>query len=438
MHFSKKSLICFPLLFNLFITNAYAQDMQRVKTGIDTLCSPTMQGRGFVGNGDKIAANYLRNRFEEIGLKSFEESYFQFFKMDINTFPNKMRLKINGRKLKNGEDFIVNCISSKGKGKAKIIFLDTLIFENIKYQQKFLTQKLKNRILVFHTKYQSKMVELPLKVLDKIYAAKALIELKDKKLTASLSTRQLSNPIFEINAGKFDTLMLKKRKNEYVSVKKPSVKFKVDAILKKDYITQNLVGYLEGTAEPDSFIVFSAHYDHLGNHGKKVYFPGANDNASGISMLLELAHHYAKPENRLKYSIAFMAFGAEEAGLLGSRFYTQNPLFPLENIKFLLNVDLVGTGDEGATIVNGTIFKPEFNRLLQINQSKNYLPKINARGFAANSDHFYFTENKVKSFFLYTLGGITAYHDIYDRPETLPLTRYREVFSLIKDFIQSF
>jgi len=88
------------------------------------------------------------------------------------------------------------------------------------------------------------------------------------------------------------------------------------------------------------------------------------------------------------------------------------------------------------TVVNATLNPKEFSLLEDINKRKNYLPAIKKRGPAANSDHYFFTENDVPAFFFYTLGGISAYHDIYDRPKTLPLTRFKEVFLLITDFIR--
>ena len=94
---------------------------------------------------------------------------------------------------------------------------------------------------------------------------------------------------------------------------------RVDAQLQRNYPTQNLAAVVRGTIRPDSFLIVSAHYDHLGMMGPHVYFPGANDNASGVALLLELAAHYAKPENRPAYSVVFLLFGAEEAGLVGSR-----------------------------------------------------------------------------------------------------------------------
>src|SRR6185436_20631513 len=139
-----------------------------------------------------------------------------------------------------------------------------------------------------------------------------------------------------------------------------------------------------------------------------------------------------------KYSIVFMAFGAEEIGLLGSEYYTKHPLFPLSSIRFLLNMDIVGTGDEGIKVVNGSVHTNEFDKLVKLNDEHHYLKSVQVRGKAANSDHYFFTENEVPAFFIYTLGGISAYHDVFDRDETLPLTKFNNLELLLKDFISSF
>jgi Zn-dependent M28 family amino/carboxypeptidase len=166
--------------------------------------------------------------------------------------------------------------------------------------------------------------------------------------------------------------------------------------------------------------------------GNKTYFPGANDNASGISFLLSLAKYYAA--NPQPYTMAFICFAGEEAGLLGSKYFTEYPLLALQKIRFLINVDMVGTGETGITVVNATIHQKEFSLLNQLNDKNKYLKKINSRGKAANSDHYFFTEKDVPAFFIYTTGGISAYHDIYDRSKTLPLTEYQDLFKLFVDF----
>jgi len=98
-------------------------------------------------------------------------------------------------------------------------------------------------------------------------------------------------------------------------------------------------------------------------------------------------------------------------------------------------MDLMGTGSEGAMIVNGTVYKNHYSSLEKINDIKSYLPIIKKRGKAANSDHYWFSEKGVPSFFIYLMGGIKAYHDIHDISTTLPLTKFEDSFRLIRDFV---
>lgn len=419
-------LACLACLF--WHTALPAQDIARTRQNIDSLCSPAMHGRGYVSKGDRKAGDFIYKEFQKIGLLPFKANYYQFFKMAVNTFPNRVALQVGKTPLQVGKDFIISPISKAGKGKARIWLFDTLLLKDKSVQERFVQSDMRNRVSVLTEKQFQDILALPKKVIDKIYEGKAILQLQPKKLTASVAQEGLSNPYFEVGKARFDTIL----KPYLQAGKMPKAKFRLDAVWEKDYTSQNIIGYIQGTAETDSFLVFTAHYDHLGRMGKDCYFAGANDNAAGVAMLIELAHYFKA--NPPKYSVAFMAFGGEEIGLLGSKHYTEYPLFPLERIKFLVNLDLVGTGDEGATVVNGTIYKKQFNELLAINEKEKYLPKINARAQAANSDHYFFWLNRVPCFFIYGLGGITAYHDIYDRPETLPLTRFREIFSLVRDF----
>jgi aminopeptidase YwaD len=194
----------------------------------------------------------------------------------------------------------------------------------------------------------------------------------------------------------------------------------------------NVCGVVKGTIHPDSIIMITAHYDHLGGLGKDTYFPGANDNASGVSLLLNLARYYAK--NPQPYTIGFILFSGEEAGLVGSKYFTENPLINLNNIRFLTNTDLAGTGVDGITVVNATLFPKEFKMMQDINATNKYLVAVNPRGKAANSDHYWFTEKGIPSFFFYTLGGIKAYHDVFDVSATLPLNKHEDLFKLMIKF----
>lgn len=200
----------------------------------------------------------------------------------------------------------------------------------------------------------------------------------------------------------------------------------------KKFEARNICGMVKGNAVPDSFIFITAHYDHLGGLGADVFFPGANDNASGVSLLMNLAQYYAKHPQR--YSIGFLLFSGEEAGLKGSEYFTEHPTVDLKKIRFLTNTDLAGTGVDGITVVNASEFPAEFEMLKEVNSEKQLLKAINSRGKAANSDHYFFTEKGVPSFFFYTLGGISAYHDIFDRSETLPMNEHEDLFKLMLGF----
>jgi aminopeptidase YwaD len=365
-----------------------AQDLEFTKKIISNLTSEKYHGRGYVKNGSNKAGNFLEKQFQLIGLKTIDNRGFkQTFHFSVNTFPKQIQLFVEGKVLVAGRDFILNANSAPFHDEA-VLIMDT--------SKKFFTNK------------------------EKTVALKLV-----KKLTFSVSTQQAMSTEF---------LVLLDSNQTWQKGDQIKIKAKVDTKYFDNYEVFNLIGKVNGETMTDSTIVISAHYDHLGRLGKTVYFPGANDNASGVSMLLNLAKAVqAKP---LKYNVVFILFAGEEIGLLGSKYFTENPLIDLKQIKFLVNLDLNGTGDDGATVVNSTIFKSQFELLKSINNQQKLLPQLKTRGKAANSDHYWFSEKGVPAFFIYTMGGIAAYHDIDDRAETLPLTKYKELHQLLLSFIQ--
>ena len=412
------------LLAFAFTTIVSAQDLVQARKTIDTLASPSMHGRGYVSKGDSLAAAYIAKQYQEIGLLPLKNgSYFQRYDISVNTFPGKVMLKDGINNLKCGSSFIVSPNSAPIKGKFKAFDLDSSLFFSPQKKSLFLTLDLRNAALIIDAKWKSKIRQQSAEIQAKFEQAPLWIFLQPKKLTASVAQNQLKHVEIEVLKDSFD-------------LKPANIKAHIEATLIPKYTTQNVIGFVRGTVKADSFLIVCAHYDHLGRMGKDVYFPGANDNAAGIAMMLELAKNYVA--NPPKYSMIFIAFGAEEIGLLGSKFYTQNPVFPLNQVKFVTNLDLVGTGDDGATVVNATIFPQEFEQMDSINREKSLLTKINKRGKAANSDHYHFSELGVHSFFLYGLGGISAYHDIYDKSASLPMTKFKEIYTLVKEFNDKF
>lgn len=397
--------------------------MQRVRQTVAYLASPKLHGRGYVQRGDRKAANYIRRRFEALKLEPLAPDYFQSFQLPVNTFPGKLQLTVGKHPLRAGVDFIAEPSSGPGRLRGPIVSLDTLIFTNEQAGYRFLTDSLRGRILVLRQRDAERIRTLPAAFERHLASAAARIVLVPDKLTASVTGQQAAQIRLQVLASRWPQQI----------TPRTTVSLDVAAQLEASYTTQNVVAMVRGSVQPDSFLVVTAHYDHLGRMGKRAYFPGANDNASGTAMLLELAAYYA--EHRPRYSVAFLAFGAEEAGLVGSRYFVQQPLKPLSSIRFLLNFDLEGTGQAGATVVNGRLHESEYQSLVRLNQQGKYLPDIAPRGRAANSDHYPFSEAGVPSFFVYLRGTPTHYHDVYDRAATLPLTGFQGIFRLATEFL---
>ncbi|MCE7996381.1 MAG: M20/M25/M40 family metallo-hydrolase [Roseivirga sp.] len=421
----RKPLLILALLLPLL---ASAQDLSYAREVVDTLASKSFSGRGYVNSGDKTAADYISSEFKKIGLESFQRGYFQKFSTPVNSFPGTMELALNGITLKAGTDYLIEPGSPAVNGSFSTVTITTAEM----FDLQALSGKLRSAAGKFiviptydkgsYSKEQQQQIQGVINFLryhPDNPAAGSVIFTRNK-LTWSASTRLNAKASFTVHTEVDEPTAMEK------------VKVNVKNKFFKQYKTQNVMGYVEGT-NTDSLIVLTAHYDHLGMMGSDAIFPGANDNASGIAMLLSLAKHFQA--NKPEYTTVFMAFGAEELGLLGAKHYVENPLFPLESIKFLINFDITGTGDEGIQVVNGKLYRDKFDRLVKLNEEQNLLAQVKIRGEACNSDHCMFHQQKVPAFYIYTLGGIQAYHDIHDRSETLPLTEFGDYFKLVKAFI---
>ncbi|RIJ43147.1 M28 family metallopeptidase [Pontibacter oryzae] len=416
-----KCIALLLLVLCLGNTTLLAQNMDRMRQTTDTLTSKSMYGRGYTFHGDRKAAEYIRHQFEEMALAPIGNSYFQPFSFPVNRILETPLLQVDGKALTPGQDFVARAASPSGEGTLAAIMLDTMVFSDAKAARKFFKKGVTGKALVFRQQDKKRLQQLPQEYQQQLQQAKLHIILQKGALLTTVARQQEPVPVLEVAEAAWPKQAKK-------------VSFSIKAELNPQHQARNVIALVRGSQQPDSVIVFSAHYDHLGSQGEGIYFPGANDNASGTAMLLELARHYSQPQNQPRYSIVFMAFAAEEAGLLGSIYYTQHPLFPLQNIRFLVNLDLLGTGSEGMMAVNGKVHEKEFQLLQRLNDEKHYLPQIKSRGKAANSDHYPFSEAGVSSFFFYTLGGTSAYHNTNDFASQLPLTKFSEVFALIKDF----
>lgn len=420
-------------IFMIFLMhpNVYGQTEYLTKV-LKEITSPNYAGRGYTHQGMDKAAEYLAMEYKNIGLKSYGENYFQEVQFPINVIHNA-HLKLNGKQLIYGKDFILKP-SSKSIQATNIQQFYT--FSTRDYVESF---KSKEKTIAFiakdHEAQKGKHIILPplttkvdsiqnyYKQWANIYEKdnltnRAIFRFTSDSLIASLSQRQANVTEFII-------------KSKYYSPKLKIEDFGVEAEFNPAFTFKNIIGYVEGENN-DSTIVISGHYDHLGQVGASI-FPGASDNGSGTAMVMELANYFAK--HKPKYRIAFMLFGAEEAGIVGSYHYVNQPLFPLNEIKFLVNLDIMGAGEDGIQVVNGTKFTKEFNQMVQINKENQFLKEVKVRGESCNSDHCPFDKKGVPSIFIYTLGGKGNYHNIYDTYANLDLSHSEKVKNLLIKFI---
>jgi len=199
--------------------------------------------------------------------------------------------------------------------------------------------------------------------------------------------------------------------------------------------SQNVVAFIRGSEKPDEVIVISAHYDHIGIKDGNIY-NGADDDGSGTVSLLEIAqafHEALKNGNGPKRSILFLHVTGEEIGLYGSKYYTENPLFPLENTVCDLNVDMIGRIDPSKEENPNYIYLIGSDKLsqelhdLSEEVNKNYINlefdyTFNADNdpnrFYYRSDHYNFAKNNIPIIFYFN--GVHAdYHRHTDTPDKI-------------------
>ncbi len=428
MNFKSTFLILLP-----FFCFGQNDNLNYAHSIIDTLTSESFAGRGYVDEGMNKSAEFIADEFGKLGLKKINGSYFQEFKMPINVIQDA-ELTLDGKKLKYGIDFIVKPNSkSQNFHQREIYQFDPIDYAiSLKYESSFIdfiyrdmeAQKEKHIVFPPHH-FEVDSLNQYYKNWASFYKPnenrnRAVLFFTNDKLTSSLSQIQDSISEFIVN-GKLYSDELKI--NHYL----------IQSDFQPDFKSQNVIGKIEGKNQ-DSLVVITAHYDHLGKVGN-VYFPGASDNASGTAFILELAKYFS--QNKPKYTLVFIAFAAEEAGMVGSNYFVENPLVDLSKIKFLLNFDIMGAGEDGIQIVNSSIFTKEYELLNEINSKKNYVKQIKKRGEACNSDHCPFYEKGIPSFFTYTLGGPGFYHDIFDKGETLDLKEFQSIQNLFVEFMDS-
>ena len=423
----------------------------QLKKHLYILASDEFEGRETTTPGQKKAAKYIEEHFKNTKVApALDSSYFQEFIVDVTDFSN-VELNINGKKLKFLNDYYsfgnpiktnvkdVNYIDA-GYGISnkenddynnidvtnKVVVLNRGISEklnnNVKdgnWRKKLTKAKEKGAIAVIFKEPNYSNTDLRIKE----YIQKPTMKMHGNQ------TSKPHLPVFIVDQKVLDSLL--KEDNT-------SISFSTNISIPKT--AENVIGYIQG--KTDEIIVISAHYDHIGYDNGKIC-NGADDDGSGTSALLEIASSFQKAYdegNKPIRSLLFLAVSGEEKGLFGSKFYTDNPVFPLSKTTTNLNIDMVGRKDtiqENSNYIyligSNRISKELHNINEQINSKHinfkldyTYNDKNDPNRFYERSDHYNFAKNGIPVIFYF--GGLHEdYHQPTDEVEKIDFNKLEKV-----------
>lgn len=361
-------------------------DQADLRRHLDTLASDRYEGRETGLKGQKMAAHYLRERFIELGIPPVPDAeqrgmaangYEQPFPLEVST-PGGISLVVSGRPIGFMQEFFYF------QERAKHSFsVDTVVLTD---ESSILGADVKDRVVLMlqeERKDRPKGDRPPRDFFQEITRKGKLAEAAGARLLllgsphAGAMMRQyahyITTPRMKLVDGKgqaertgsVQVMVIDAPTTERIlgrgrmswkkavrhSVRGPvQIRCPLELVhqpMRRSLQGENVLGYLEGADLKDELVVLTAHYDHIGKDGEEVY-NGADDDGSGTVALLELAQAFARAKaegHGPRRSILFMPVSGEEKGLLGSEWYSEHPVFPLESTVADLNIDMIGRTD---------------------------------------------------------------------------------------------
>ncbi len=472
-----------------------------IKAHLSVLASDEYEGRETGEAGQKKAAKYISNYFSSIGIPPYRDSaendfqnYYQIFPLIIQS-PYGAKISSNGKDFQFIEDFYffsgfedittqINEISFLGYGIESdeyndyngrdvvgkwIIILAGEPFDKNEnsivtgsknssnwssdWRKKRKLAKEKGAIGMFivsedfeenlnTNRHNVERSSVKLATVEK--------EEKDRQIPNFYMSVEMANNIMAASKTKTTVESAKRRISKKRKPYFEEIKSEIEIVVereKSEIQAENVLGYIEGTDKKDEVIIITAHYDHLGISGEEIY-NGADDNGSGTVALLELAEAFAKAKSDghgARRSILIMPVSGEEKGLLGSKYYTENPVYPLENTVANLNIDMIGRID---TIHEGN---PNYIYLIGADRLSKELHEVSERAnsnyvnieldyrynaeddpnrFYYRSDHYNFAKNNIPVIFYFN-GVHEDYHKPTDTVDKINFSKLEKITKLI-------
>ena len=449
---------------------------EELREHIEFLASDSLKGRLPGTPEGVIAAQYIGNKLKQYGFTPLADNGYQYFEVVTEVIAgNNNLLEFRDYTASLNEDFIPYNFSANKTVEANVIFASygfDIETDNIKWNDYKDVDVNGKWVMIFRADPELKNADsefIPFsnersKVLtakDNGAAGVLLVsgfefDKKDQltKLEKDQTESNLGIPVFHIKRDVADKILLKSGNTianleKQLNTKMAANSFDCEITLKatsdvsfKKVKSQNVVAVLPGN-DPElknEYVVIGGHYDHLGMGGSTtssrmpdsitVHF-GADDNASGIASIIEIAEKLAANKDYIQRSVIIMAFGAEEIGTIGSKFFTSNPLVDLKQIKAMVNVDMVGRLKESKDLfVGGVGTSIESEDLLnKLVEGKDLKLGFSYNGFGP-SDHSAFYVEDIPVFFFST-GAHSDYHTPMDVIEEINF----DGLSVLSDYI---
>lgn len=466
-----RTIICFLLTFYLLLSPGVAKekakkvtfDAEAAWSYIRDLSADSMLGRKSGQLGGLLGAQYIASKFKEWGLEPAAAvgSYFQDFTIEHTNIEEGVFFEVQSPRARRdfyyGEDWRVQRFSGSGNFVADIVFAGYGIRAPEKGYDDFAGVNVKGKWVLlstdtprgFEEKFREEAdINQRIKAAQELGAKGVLTFRQETQATGMMRAPRLSLKK-EIYRPDFVILSVETRIVDFIfrdlktdlrynlqqieRTSKPSsfeTAVKAFVALNVTYDekrgTQNVLAKISGV-DPvlkDECVIIGAHMDHLGIDPYGEVMNGANDNASGTAVVMEIARVMKLNGIKPKRTVIFALWAGEEQGLLGSKYYTENPTFPIEKTVAYINMDMVGHGS-GKLNFSGVYYGPEVWDILKQKLPKEMIDTLNAsRGGPGGSDHTYFLSKGVPGFFVMTEGYHFKYHqtgDTWDliKPEML-------------------
>ena len=468
---------------------ATAISAQRIQADINYLASPQLKGRDTGTPENNRAAKYIADQLRHAGLDPLAadgatKSYFQYFTVTVGAKigkENRLQAELAGAsgagRLKLGEDYQPFNYSENGEAHCPVVFAGFGITAPEYHYDDYLGLDVKDKAVVvlrnepqkddeksiFDGRQPTQHSALVNKAINaRNHGARAMILVNDAPGPGEDDTLMpfdsLSGPqnpgilLVQVKRSVADGWLAASGKT-LAALQKPideklepqsaaiagvTLDLRVD-VRHMHARTQNVAAMVRGR-DPQlasEAVVIGAHYDHLGlgrhdaldpDAAGQVH-PGADDNASGSAAVLELARAISARRADLKRSVIFLSFSGEELGLLGSAYYTEHPLWPLNKTVAMLNLDMVGRVREGKLYVGGTGTSPVFPKILEAANSTGLHLESSRSGYGA-SDHTSFYVKDIPVLFFFS-GLHEDYHRATDTPDKIAAGEEARVGDLV-------